>query len=60
MIGTKNAGIAPKTQSRYEVGLFDIENPDNQNLVRLENLFIRYKRELQIRNLANLYQNTYC
>jgi hypothetical protein len=46
MIGSKNAGIASiaQTPSRYELGLFDIENPDNHNLVRLENLFIRYKK----------------
>jgi hypothetical protein len=29
--------------SRYELGLFDIENPSNPNLVRLENLSIKYR-----------------
>ena len=33
-----------KTGSRYEVGLFDLTNPSNNNdLDRLEDLFIRYK-----------------
>ncbi|MCP9768169.1 hypothetical protein EGI22_09610 [Lacihabitans sp. LS3-19] len=46
MNGTQNLGIDSLTQtpSRYELGLFDIENPKNQNLVRLENLYIRYKK----------------
>ncbi len=45
LLGDDVAKVDSLTQSpsRYELGLFDIENPTNPNLVRLENLSLKYR-----------------